>query len=140
MVRIVEPVTQRSPSEHQPVGKRLSNNIRIILQMDDGPEQGGQDDREPDLAARAASAARQKAAKEYFLACCPSALRAMSRRAVRYRGSQGFLGVNELGQRLGQSRSVRRISAPAPGSGDRRAGQFALAKGKLHGLLSGAEP
>ena len=39
-----------------------------------------------------------------------------------------------------QGRSARRISAPAPGSGDRREGQFALAKGKLHGLLSGAEP
>ena len=109
--------------------------------MDDGPEQGGQDDYEPDVAARVASAAKQKAAKEYFLACCPSALRAMSRPAqFRYRGSQGLLRVNELGRRLGQGRSARRISAPAPGSGDRRAGQFALAKGKLHGLLSGAEP
>ena len=47
--------------------------------MDDGPEQGGQDDYEPDVAARVASAAKQKAAKEYFLACCPSALRAMSK-------------------------------------------------------------
>ena len=100
--------------------------------MDDGPEQGGQDDYEPDVAARVASAAKQKAAKEYFLACCP--------RAVRYRGSQDLLRVNELGRRLGQGRSARRISAPAPGSGDRRAGQFALAKGKLHGWLSGAEP
>ena len=36
--------------------------------MDDGPEQGGQDDYEPDVAARVASAAKQKAAKEYFLA------------------------------------------------------------------------
>ena len=62
--------------------------------MDDCPEQGGQDDYEPDLAARAAAAAKQKVAKEYFLACCPSALRAMSRRAVRYRGSQGLLRVN----------------------------------------------
>jgi hypothetical protein len=69
--------------------------------MDDGPEQGGQDDYEPDVAARVASAAKQKAAKEYFLACCPSALRAMSGRAVRYRGSQDLLRVNELGRRLG---------------------------------------
>jgi hypothetical protein len=43
--------------------------------MDDGPEQGGHDDYEPDVAARAAPAAKQKAAKEYFLTCCPSALR-----------------------------------------------------------------
>ena len=48
--------------------------------------------------------------------------------------------IHELGRRLSRGRSARRISALAPGSGDRRAGQFALAKGKLHGLLSGAEP
>ena len=42
--------------------------------MDDGPEQGGQDDYEPDVAVRVASAAKQKAAKEYFLACCPKRL------------------------------------------------------------------
>ena len=108
--------------------------------MNDGPEQGSQDDlRTRGRGARAASR-ETEAAKEYFLACCPSALRAMSRRAVRYRGSQGLLRVKELGRRLGQGRSARRISAPAPGSGDRRGGQFALAKGKLHGLLSGAEP
>jgi len=69
MVRIVEAGYPTNPSEHQPVGKHLSNNIRIILQMDDGPEQSGQDDYEPDVAARAAPAAKQKAAKEYFLAC-----------------------------------------------------------------------
>ena len=109
--------------------------------MDDGPEQGGQDDYEPDVAARVASAAKQKAAKEYFPRLLPKAPCAQCpRRAVRYRGSQELLRVNELGRRLGQGRSARRISAPAPGSGDRRAGQFALAKGKLHGWLSGAEP
>lgn len=139
MVRIVEAGYPTNPSEHQPVGKHLSNNIRIILQMDDGPEQSGQDDYEPGVAARAAPAAKQKAAKEYFLACCPSALRAMSRRVVQYRGSQGLLRVNELGRRLCQGLAARRISAPALGSGDRRAGQLVLAKGKLHGLLSGAE-
>ena len=61
--------------------------------------------------------------------------------AVRaFSGFQSLLRVNELGRRLSQGRSARRISALAPGSGDRRAGQFALAKGKLHGWLSGAEP
>ncbi len=54
---------------------KASNNIRIILQMDDGPEQSGQDDYEPDVAARAAPAAKQKAAKEYFLASCPGLAR-----------------------------------------------------------------
>ena len=121
MVRIVVPVTQRS-------------------QKDDSPEQGGQDDYEPDVAARAAPAANQKAAKESFSPAAQAP-------CAQCRGEQFdtvavscLLRVNELGRCLGQGRSARRISAPAPGSGDRRAGQFALAKGKLHGLLSGAEP
>jgi hypothetical protein len=33
--------------------------------MDDGPEQAGQDDYEPDVAARAAPAAKQKASKVF---------------------------------------------------------------------------
>jgi hypothetical protein len=85
--------------------------------MDDGPEQGGQDDYEPDVAR-----------ERVFPRLLPKRL------------ARNVEASNELSRRLGQGRSARRISAPAPGSGDRRAGQFVLAKGKLHGLLSGAEP
>ena len=84
--------------------------------MDDGPEQGGQDDYEPDVTAPAAPAAKQKAAKEYFLACCPSALRAMSRRAVRYRGSQGLLrGLMSSADALTKAVRVGESQRPLPG-------------------------
>ena len=54
---------------------------------------------------------------------------------VAVRAFSGLNSADALSKVVGSENS-----APAPGSGDRRRGQFALAKGKLHGLLSGAEP
>jgi hypothetical protein len=56
------------PTEHQPVCKHLSHVIKVILQMDDGPEQIDQDDHGPCIVGRAVPTAKQKAAKESFFA------------------------------------------------------------------------
>ena len=54
------------PSEHQSGRKHLSNDIKIILHMDEGSERCRHDDRDPGIAGRAMPAAKQKAAKERF--------------------------------------------------------------------------
>ena len=108
--------------------------------MDDGPEHCGQDDYEPDVAARAAPRRNRKPRKSISSPAAQAPCANVEGEEFGIVAVRAFSRVNELGRRLGQGRSARRISALAPGSGDRRAGQFALAKGKLHGLLSGAEP
>ena len=72
--------------------------------MDDGPEQGGQDDYEPDVAARAApaakrKAAKRKAAKEYFLGALSGLISSADAlaKAVRLKGSQRPLPVQAIG-------------------------------------------
>ena len=56
------------PSEHQSVRKHLSYDIKIVLDMDEGPEQGGREDHGPGIAGRAMPAVKQKAAKQRLLA------------------------------------------------------------------------
>ena len=54
----------KSCDDHQPVAGMRAITIRIILQMDDGPEQGGQDDYEPDRRGASAASRETEAAKE----------------------------------------------------------------------------